>query len=210
MNRSSCPATVIVIALTWLTVGCASSRSKAASQLPSTEIQWPSMELTLAWNGARYLAPEPVVVPPRKLAEGLKQWDRRPTVPLRVALGDGRSALVFITCHSDSSPVLMSPVWVYRSDGSLELEQHNDQRGPNAPIHWTVYEPDGRTPHARVSTVLTRDRSRWYIEAVVGYRDGMPSWRYFCSEQGIVQSEERFNNWVQWEERFNIMDQPPS
>jgi hypothetical protein len=151
------------------------------------------MELTLAWNGERYRAPEPVVVPPRELAEGLKQRDRHPTAPLRVSLGDGRSALVSITRYSDSSPVLMSPVLVYRGDGSLELEQHNDQRGPNAPIHWTVYEPDGRTPRARVCTVLSRDRNRWYIEAVTGYRDGMPSWRYLCSEQGIVQAEERFS-----------------
>lgn len=172
---------VALIAAVIGTMGCARS---APSRLPETEIAWPTLELTLSWNGGRYAVPAPAVIPAERLEADLRKWDRHRSAKWPVQLPDGRTAVVLAT-RDASGAVSIDRADVHRADGSLELEQWNIDGRPNAPGYWIIYAPDGHTKEVAVSA------THGYVNEIVFHENGIPARRYLVSRNAIVQAEDR-------------------
>lgn len=193
MPRISCSpgvtfALILSTVFLFTTGGCASAPYPAAGGdgLPSTQVDWPSLELAQSWNGERFVVPiQPVVIPAESLTPGLRGWHIHKWSDWRVTLPDGRRAIVW-TGRDARTGGTMDRVTVYRADASLAQEQWNYDGRPNAPGRWITYDADGRTPSIEVQA------ARGCVSDVIFYEHGRKTRHLMASDTGRINLDYRF------------------
>jgi hypothetical protein len=184
-------------------VACQSvEQPKEQTILPPLEPDLPQLQLKLGWNGKPYQVPEPVIVPPEAIRNGYAAWERggyNGNWPVK--LSDGRTVVMMAGRFKTNDPSILRfgvfIVWVYRPDGTLQIEQVNDTETtgcplPNAPKRWTIYEADGATK--AVDVICFGHAGKSSITDIIFYEGGKKTRQYNVDgEEGIVLDEYAFD-----------------
>ena len=148
--------------------------SRAAAVLQPVRPRRPGLKLTLAWNGTEYTVPMPPTFPD----------ELRDTAPYRDWLATGDVRTFEWTTHDGRryvcsagirdvdgrSTALVSRVRLFRTDGTLQAETTNDDRGQ--PRSWDLYEADGRTLQVSLTNCPAEAPGAPYVQTVRFHRPG--------------------------------------